>query len=414
MDDPSSSIELHDKKNHPDDNSESKTNQFKKLKQKLSSPWVVAHVCGGIMLCLPIIVVFSMYQNCPTVEWDNKEVIEYFSMFMFVSLLYFCSFTQLSSLMKTGIALVWCLAFILVLLIELKNKCNGNDDDNVFNDIAVVAILQIVLIAVLNRMHEIGVRANFYGDKEAAEQKNIAVEQKQVADWLIQDMFPTHVSEELKHTKNCSKNYEMVGVLFATIVNFHEFYEENFEGGIECIRILHELVADFDKELTKFKDIEKIKTVYGTTFMAASGLQENKNDKQITKFNESHKYLHLKSLVDFALGLQNTLNEFNKNMLGFRFKLRCGFNAGPVTAGVIGTMKPQYDIWGDTVNLASRMDTLGAPDQIQVDKDAMEKLTDFYTFQLRGTIAVKGKSDRETYFIKARKPEASVMETAKE
>jgi len=229
-------------------------------------------------MCLPIVVVLSLYQDCE--YWLSfsevvvQQKVESFTMIIMIALFHFCSFTQLSYLMKSIIAAIWCLVFILLLLVP-PTECPFSSKSDYIRDLVMVVVLQVVMISILNRIHEKGVRANFYGDKEAAEQKNSALEQKEVADWLIQDMFPRHVSSRLKFTKHCSKNYDMVGVLFASIVNFAEFYEENFEGGLECIRVLHELVGDFDKELIKYEDIEKIKTVYGTTFMAASGLNLN-------------------------------------------------------------------------------------------------------------------------------------------
>lgn len=385
--------------------------------KKLFSPWITAHLTGGIIMCLPVIAIYSLYQDCDlesdTSNWTQTKI-ESFTMLCMIALFHFCSFTQLSYLMKSVMASIWCIGFILLLVVP-PSSCLINTEATFIRDLTMVVVLQIVLISGLNRIHEKGVRANFYGDKEAAEQKNNALEQKQVADWLIQDMFPRHVSTQLKYTKHCSKNYDMVGVLFASIVNFAEFYEENFEGGLECIRVLHELVGDFDKELMKYEDIEKIKTVYGTTFMAASGLSLNNSVKISQTPVKCHEFYHLKSLVDFALGLQKTLNEFNQNMLGFRFRLRCGLNAGPVTAGVIGTMKPQYDVWGDTVNVASRMDSTGLVDNIQVDEECMNKLTDFYNFKFRGTIFVKGKGDRKTYLLVSRKSNyGGVMDSVQE
>lgn len=363
-------------------------------------------------MCLPIVVAFSFYDDCEgDSKWQEQKA-EYFTMLTLIALFHFCSFTQLSYLMKNLIACAWCLTFVLILMVQpnncIRQSSTTGNAKSFLPDIVTVAILQIVLVSLLNRIHEKGVRANFYGDKEAAEQKNNALEQKQVSDWLIQDMFPRHVSIQLKYMTNCSKNYETVGVLFASIVNFSEFYEENYAGGSECIRVLHELVGDFDKELMRYEEIEKIKTVNGTTFMAASGLNVKKQVTTMQHANKSHKYLHLKSLVDFAIGLQKTLNEFNSNMLGFRFRLRCGVNAGPVTAGVIGTMKPQYDVWGDTVNLASRMDSTGVEDRIQFDEDCMTKLTDFYSFEFRGKIEVKGKGERSTYLLVKRKPDSEL------
>ncbi|XP_047126446.1 adenylate cyclase type 9 isoform X3 [Hydra vulgaris] len=393
-----------DNKKAPDEQTISNcvTNYYKLLKNKIVSPWVTSHLLGGIIMCFPGVVVFSTYQDCTKNHWEKNKV-DLFSMLMFVCFLHFCSFTQLSSLMKSGIAYAWAISFILLLLLYPSSNCMVRKNELeklVITDIVVVVIVQIILITVLNRIHEQGVRANFYGDKEAAEQNNIALEQKHVAEWLVNDMFPRHVSKQLKYTKNVSKNYDMVGVLFATIDNFGGFYEESFEGGLECIRILHELVADFDNELMKSDDIEKIKTVYGTTFMAASGLNQT---NKVDTVDLHHTHSHLKSLVDFAIVMQKSLDEFNANMLGFVFKLRCGFNAGPVTAGVMGTLKPQYDIWGDTVNLASRMDSTGVVDKIQVSEECMKKLEHFYTFEKRGTIPVKGKGLVSTYLLVGKK-----------
>jgi len=417
----------------------SKLNQghYNSFKQMLLTPWILKHILGAIVLCLPISIAFSVYQNCQEYErcesgitlspnythcgevkkWSEAST-EHFCLLVVVALLHFSIFTQLAALMKSAIIILWCMAFILILLVKPQRNCiwfyqennatlNKDPYSFMIKDNSMIIVLQMLLVMLLSWRFEKGVRANYYGDKEAAEQKNFAIEQKQVADWLIQDMFPKHVSESLKSHKHCSKNYEMVGVLFATIVNFHEFYEENYEGGLECIRVLHELVADFDKELSKLADVEKIKTVYGTTFMAASGLNNRPPVVQINdqgKISKKHKYEHLKTLVEFALALQDALNEFNKNMLGFKFHLRCGYNAGPVTAGVIGSIKPQYDIWGDTVNLASRMDSTGVIDRIQVSEECMLKLRDFFTFEMRGTIYVKGKDYVKTYLLTGRLP----------
>ena len=363
-----------------------------------TSLWVRFHVFGAFMMCLPIFVTFATVEHCQEKVWSEREL-ELFSNLVTVGLLYFCSFTQLSYLMKTSLALIVAVVFCILLKIEPKSFCITRQSSSTSaNDIIVSIMIQIILVFCINRLHEGGVRVNYFGDREAAEKKNNASDQKRVADSLLVDMFPRHVSEQLKFKSHCSRNYDNVGILFATIVNFGEFYEENFAGGIECIRILHELVADFDKELDKFDDLEKIKTVHGTTFMAASGLCVPDNNN-IESIEPVHPHLHLKNLIDFALAIFRVLNEFNSNMLGFNFLLRCGFNAGPVTAGVIGTTKPQYDIWGDAVNLASRMDSTGVPGRIQMPEESMQMLTDFFTFEERGIVYVKGKNNMRTHLL---------------
>ena len=370
-----------------------------------TSLWFKSHVFGAFMMCLPIFVTFATLHDCQKNGWTRKEF-ELFSNLITVGLLYFCSFTQLSYIMKSSLALVVSVVFCILLRLVSGSICikkSSEADHTSANDIIVSIMIQMILVIWINRLHEGGVRVNYFGDREAAEKKNNASDQKRVADSLLVDMFPRHVSEQLRYKSHCSRNYDNVGVLFATIVNFGEFYEENFAGGIECIRILHELVADFDKELDKFDDLEKIKTVHGTTFMAASGLcvPDNNNTGNC---EPAHPHLHLKNLIDFALAIFRVLNEFNSNMLGFNFFLRCGFNAGPVTAGVIGTTKPQYDIWGDTVNLASRMDSTGVPGRIQMPEKSMEMLTDFFTFEERGFVYVKGKNNMRTHLLCDRIP----------
>lgn len=196
-------------------------------------------------------------------------------------------------------------------------------------------------------------------------------------------------------TQSYSKNHDSVGVIFASIVNFSEFYEESYEGGKECYRVLNELIGDFDELLRKheFKSVEKIKTI-GATYMAASGL----NVRQLAENEDDSPHAHLRALFNFALEMMGVLDDFNKNMLGFGFKLRIGFNHGPLTAGVIGTTKLLYDIWGDTVNIASRMDSTGVECRVQVSEESHAVLSAMgLEFDYRGTVNVKGKGQMRTF-----------------
>lgn len=135
--------------------------------------------------------------------------------------------------------------------------------------------------------------------------------------------------------------------------------------------------------------------------MAASGLSP---DKQSRVVNDWH---HLSELVLFALAMQETLREINKHSMN-NFQLRVGIAHGPVVAGVIGATKPQYDIWGMTVNLASRMDSTGVSGRIQVPEATRNILADWgFVLELRGEIYIKGVSERKgrvrTYFISTKR-----------
>lgn len=218
---------------------------------------------------------------------------------------------------------------------------------------------------------------------------------------------------------------DTVCVMFASIPNFSEFYIE-LEGnneGVECLRLLNEIIVDFDEllGLERFRYVEKIKTT-GSTYMAASGLTANSCDK--------NDFQHVFAMMDYALELFQKITDVNEHSFNnFRmrigkwvalwcegFKCKCvekvvvvvtvkllllsGINIGPVVAGVIGTRKPQYDIWGNAVNVASRMDSTGLMDHIQVTEDVYQIVKDKgYNLTCRGTVNVKGKGTMITYLM---------------
>ena len=147
--------------------------------------------------------------------------------------------------------------------------------------------------------------------------------------------------------------------MFASIVNFDEFYMEldaNDEG-VECLRLLNEIIADFDTLMAhkRFASLDKIKTV-GQTYMCASGLTSSQNYPDLKQVG---------AIADYCFALRNQLQIINENSFN-GFILRVGLNVGPIVAGVIGVKKPHYDIWGNTVNVASRMDGTGEGGKTQV------------------------------------------------
>lgn len=359
------------------------------------SGWFISHLIGALLMCLPMGTLFANFVNCRDLSYT--QVRDSYSLIFAVALLHFCNFTQLTSWMKTGLAAVFSIVYIV--LLNFKDFCAFQLNDS--EAIMVCIVLLLVFVFILNRQLEMSVRRNFSGDEEAAKDKRKSQTHKEQAAWLLESIFPKHVADALKLSSHYSRNYENVGVIFASIVNFSDFYEENFEGGKECIRVLNELVGDYDDLLsdkTQFSQVEKIKTVNGSTFMAGSGLYPEGCIKK-----DAHPCDHLKQLVEFALGMMKVVDRFNEHMLGFKFILRIGFNAGPVTAGVIGSTKLLYDIWGDTVNIASRMDSTGVKGRIQVSEASKELLDEFFTFERRGTIPIKGKEDMTTYLLTGRR-----------
>ncbi|CAG04060.1 unnamed protein product, partial [Tetraodon nigroviridis] len=211
---------------------------------------------------------------------------------------------------------------------------------------------------------------------------------------LPKDVAAHFLARERRNDELYYQSCECVAVMFASISNFSEFYvelEANNEG-VECLRLLNEIIADFDEIISeeKYRQLEKIKTI-GSTYMAASGLNDSTYDKEGRS--------HITALADYAMRLREQMKYINEHSFN-NFQMKIGLNIGPVVAGVIGARKPQYDIWGNTVNVASRMDSTGVPDRIQVTTDLYQVLANKgYVLECRGVVKVKGKGEMTTYFL---------------
>ncbi|KAK1802356.1 hypothetical protein P4O66_022023 [Electrophorus voltai] len=372
---------------------------------KLVSGWVPRHAIGAVLVSLPAISVFSHLaysRHLPI------QVLMFLCCAIIIAIIQYCNFCQLSFWMRSVLATVTGTSLLAVRysaptkLRNLSNESAATDWpgewaptplDLLVPEAVLSFFLLLLLVCFLNREFEVGYRLHHHGNVEADRHRIKIQNMRDQADWLLRNIIPIHVAEQLKLTQSYSKNHDNVGVIFASIVNFSEFYEESYEGGKECYRVLNELIGDFDELLRKpaFSSVEKIKTI-GATYMAASGL----NGQQCRE--QAHPHAHLCALFEFALEMMHVVDDFNKNMLGFQFKLRIGFNHGPLTAGVIGTTKLLYDIWGDTVNIASRMDSTGVECRIQVSEESHCVLSEMnYAFDYRGTVNVKGKGQMRTY-----------------
>ncbi|KFD63408.1 hypothetical protein M514_08325 [Trichuris suis] len=288
------------------------------------------------------------------------------------------------------------------LLYNISGQISGTYSDSKAcfqTEIYIVVFLSFLLIVFVNYQFEASFRMSFYGDMQACETIRKMKEMKDQADWLLSNIIPHHVVEHLARTSKYSENHEMIAVLFASIVNWNEMYEETYEGGREFLRVLNELISDFDELLDRpeFIQVEKIKTI-GPTYMAAAGLNPERRRLSM------HPYSHLYALMEFALALQETLDNFNKDLLSFEFIMKIGYNIGPVTAGVIGTTKLYYDIWGDTVNISSRMYSTGVKGRIQVSRQAKDRLESVYDFEFRDHIDIKGvDGGMDVFLLKQRK-----------
>ena len=196
---------------------------------------------------------------------------------------------------------------------------------------------------------------------------------------LLLSILPGSVADRLKSgDERIADRFEEVTVLFADIVGFTQLAAAM--PAHVLVELLNDLFTQFDLAAQKL-GIEKIKTI-GDAYMAVCGLPEPCAD-------------HTERMVTMALRLMEIAREFSEKR-GATVRLRIGINSGPVVAGVVGRNKFIYDLWGDAVNLASRMESHGLPDTIQVTRSVIEKLQGRYPFEPRGTVEVKGKGAIET------------------
>ncbi|XP_062538681.1 Ca(2+)/calmodulin-responsive adenylate cyclase isoform X2 [Armigeres subalbatus] len=352
-------------------------------------------------------------QSPPGVNYAHRKCAlpQYISLSAAFSFLTVSIFLRLPIMVKTF--LVMLMGIMYCLFIELSHT-NIFDcyDQRVESAIPLhtisLARIIIFMIAILahGRQVEWTARLDFLWQLQASQEKKEMSVLQQSNRRILYNLLPSHVASHFLDNHFSRNNMDLyhqsyckVGVIFASVPNFHEFYTEldGSNQGVECLRLLNEIIADFDELLCeeRFQAIDKIKTV-GSTYMAAVGLIPE--FKMLPNDQGSTRKL-MTALIDFVKAMRVTLKNINENSYN-NFMLRVGVNVGPVVAGVIGARKPQYDIWGNTVNVASRMDSTGIPGYTQVTQEVIDSLQgSHFEFRCRGQIKVKGKGDMVTYFL---------------
>ncbi|MEG4912400.1 adenylate/guanylate cyclase domain-containing protein [Microcoleus sp. B7-D4] len=211
-------------------------------------------------------------------------------------------------------------------------------------------------------------------------------EEQEKSEKLLLNILPKAIAERLKQNETTIAEYfPEVTVLFADIVGFTPL--SALMNPIDLVELLNKIFSGFDL-LCERHGLEKIKTI-GDAYMAVGGLPEPRPD-------------HAEAIAQMALDMQAEIARFNASHNKY-FSIRIGIHSGPVVAGVIGIKKFIYDLWGDTVNIASRMESHGLPWRIQVSETTYKLLEHKYVFQERGTIQVKGKGAMKTYLLIGRK-----------
>jgi class 3 adenylate cyclase len=211
-------------------------------------------------------------------------------------------------------------------------------------------------------------------------------EEKQRAEGLLLNILPASIAERLKRGPEAiADGFPAVTVLFSDLVGFTPLSET--VSPQQLVKLLNDLFSAFD-DLSQRYGLEKIKTI-GDAYMVAGGLPEYRAD-------------HAQAVADMALEMRRVVQDFNANA-HLALQMRIGLNTGPVVAGVIGKTKFIYDLWGDTVNTAARMESSGTPGEIQVSASTYDLLHATHDLTFRGLIDVKGKGQMPTYFLQGRK-----------
>jgi adenylate cyclase len=213
----------------------------------------------------------------------------------------------------------------------------------------------------------------------------LAIEQAQ-SQRLLLNVLPEPIAERLK-TNQCAiaDGFAEVTVLFADIVGFTELSARLSPH--ELVDLLNQIFSSFD-QLAEQHGLEKIKTI-GDAYMVVGGLPMPRAD-------------HATAIADMALDMQRAIVELNAQS-NTTLSMRIGINTGAVVAGVIGIKKFIYDLWGDTVNIASRMESHSLPGRIQITEATYKYLQDQYQIAPRGTITIKGRGEMKTYWLKAKR-----------
>jgi class 3 adenylate cyclase len=216
--------------------------------------------------------------------------------------------------------------------------------------------------------------------KEA--ERSLAIQQQQT-ERLLLNVLPQSIVTQLQtaDTTTIADQFDQVSILFADLVGFTSFAATL--SPVALLEVLNLIFSEFDA-LTERHGLEKIKTL-GDAYMVVGGVPSPCPE-------------HARKIARMALDMQRAIARLNQTQ-GYNFQLRIGINSGPVIAGVIGTKKFIYDLWGDAVNVASRMESQGVPGKIQLTAATRDLLGDRFCCEERGPIDVKGRGWMTTYFL---------------
>lgn len=291
------------------------------------------------------------------------------------------------------VALAFMVLFLILLVFSLPLSISGyqawkfaSTNKNLYQQIEAVERLSMEKQTMLENRKEELEREVAARTQEVLQQKEEIESEKQKTDELLLNILPAEVAEELKREgKSKAQHFNEVTVLFTDFVNFTHIAEQLEPDAL--VAELNVCFTAFDNIMERY-GLEKIKTI-GDAYLAVSGLPV------------PHP-LHAQHAVKAALEIVAFINDRRKTG-DFRFEIRVGINSGPLVAGIVGVKKFAYDIWGDTVNVASRMETNSDAGKVNISEDTFRLVQHDFICTHRGKVQAKNKGAVDMYFVEAAK-----------
>lgn len=278
-------------------------------------------------------------------------------------------------------AFIWFSTYVSLIIIIMvldyvyypqlnRSLLSTNEFISQLNFIGLTTLCFVTVFYIIRRAEKLGTSNNIL------QNENLKSEE------LISQLLPEEIAMRLKNEKSViTDSFDQVTVLFADMVGFTELSSRI--SPVELVDLLNVIFSALDRIIDDY-GMEKIKTM-GDAYMAAAGIPTPSTD-------------NAEIAANVALKFMEEVKKFSE-MSGMDIRVRIGLHTGPVVAGVIGIKRSIYDLWGDTVNIAARMEHHGIPDKIQVTRETYNLLNDKFNFIPRGQIEVKGKGIMDTYIL---------------
>jgi guanylate cyclase len=266
----------------------------------------------------------------------------------------------------------WFIAFVALIALSIPVAELVRPDEANMPNAAVVAFAALNIAAVT--LVSFAVVLAFARQREVAQDR---------VETLLLDILPEEIAQRLQfEEETIADHFDEASVLFADVVDFTPL--SSTLDAREVVGLLDRLFGSFDELVDRY-EVEKIKTI-GDCYMVAAGVPRERPD-------------HAQALARLALEMRGCAADCLPDDDGRDLRLRIGISSGPVVAGVIGRRRFLYDLWGDTVNMASRMESHGVPDSIHITRSTFELLGDEFATEPRGLVDVKGKGQVETWLL---------------